>query len=154
MSKIISKRWADKLVRRVLLMALLLPAVSLFGQDIIGTWETQLQIFESFDGGLDTSLDRLPDEAISRIVFDEELGSVTFRSGRQSRFMWEQDESEDMIPITYLTEKGGLLIASPNPELVKFAMTEDGLLILRFSICGRGVLVGLDSIFWFVLKRH
>lgn len=122
-------------MKKIMLVSILLAlSVLAYSQEIQGIWTTQIQIFESIDGGIDTALDRLPDEAILTIQFDEEFGNMLFRSGRESRFLWHAYIDVESLCLNYLTEKQGVLFASAEDVWVDYSFINEETLLLRFAL--------------------
>jgi len=138
-------------MKKIMLISILLAfSVLAYSQEVQGIWETQIQIFESFDGSIDTALDRLPDEAIFSIQFDEEFGNMLFRSGRESRFLWHAYIGMESLCLNYLTEKQGILFASAEDVWVDHSFINEEMLLLRFAFRSAEVPT---SHFIFILKR-
>ncbi|MBA7551523.1 hypothetical protein ES705_44065 [subsurface metagenome] len=132
----------------ILISILLVISVLAYSQEIQGLWKTEIQIFENWDGGIDVALDCLPEKAILIIQFDKEFGNVTFRNGRESRFLWEV--SKWGIYLNYLTEKLGVLFASAQSTRINYTFIDEDKLVLRFDILSHEVPT---SYFIFILKR-
>ena len=121
-------------MKKIMLVSILLAiSVLAYSQEIQGIWTTQIQIYEDFLAlnDIDTALDRLPDDAIVIIQFDEEFGNVTFRSGRENRFLWKM--SKWGIYLNYLTKKQDIYIASAQAVIFDYSFVDEETLILKYD---------------------
>ena len=118
-------------MKKIMLVSILLAfSVLAYSQEVQGIWETQIQIYDGFEG-INTTFERIPDEAISIIQFDEEFGTVTFRSGRESRFIWETNTRG--LSLNYLTEKQGIYIASAQSFNIEYSFVDEETLVLKYT---------------------
>lgn len=116
-------------MKKIMLVSILF-AVSLlaYSQEIQGLWETRLEIDDNPLGSLSAWWERPP---IEQIMFAEQIGTITFRSGKEQHFAWESGSG--YLSVYYLTKKQEFFVADPELLLMRYALIDENTLLLNWQ---------------------
>lgn len=107
---------------------LLFSACFVYGQDIIGTWKTWIEIDDNPLGSLSAWWEQPP---VEQITFAEETGTVKFRGGKERHFAWEN--STEFLTVSYLTKKQEFWVADSESLLMRYTLIDENTLLVHWQ---------------------